>query len=87
MSLDHFGQLQVASNDGHLVRGLAGVVERRLVGAAKKQRSGAGLLVINGANVKWRVSAGVSGVHVGRVKEQPLQVLNKTVSAGLKLKI
>lgn len=81
--MDERRQFQVASNDGHLVRCLIGIIESFAIGSAEEEQTGARFLIIDSANVKRRVTRRVLGVHVGAVKEQILQMLHQSVATSL----
>lgn len=82
--LDDLGQFQVSGYDSNLIRILIGEVQSVPVGTPEQQLPGAGFLVVHAANVQWRVTGSVLGVHVRPVEQQMLQVLELPVLARLK---
>ena len=84
--MDERSKLQVAGNYRHLVGCLIGVVKSFAIGPPEEQQSGARFLIVYSANVQGCVARCILGVHVGSVKQQVLQMLYKSITAGLKHK-
>jgi len=83
VELNDVCKLKVASNDGHLVGSLPGIVEPLLLSPSEEKHACAAVLVVDCTDMKWGVSARIPRVHVRPVEQQVLEVLHHPVSTDL----